>query len=179
MQCETNLDTWRAASTGGSGPVASWKAQGGEAALVSINHDSQDRFNLLVNEQIQHANLRIGVSIHADGGKIDQGGGPMWRVKDADNYYVCRYNPLESNYRVYVVHNGNRIQLATALVNAGTGWHRIEAEHVDDRITCWLNGKKLLEARDTTIRGAGVVGLCTKADAQTSFREVAIRRPGE
>ena len=34
-------------------------------------------------------------------GKMDQGGGPIWRCKDENNYYVCRINPLENNYRIY------------------------------------------------------------------------------
>jgi hypothetical protein len=45
----------------------------------------------------------VSVAVRADGGEVDQGGGPMWRVQDADNYYVCRFNPLESNFRVYFV----------------------------------------------------------------------------
>jgi len=30
-------------------------------------------------------------------GQEDQGGGPVWRYEDADNYHICRANPLESN----------------------------------------------------------------------------------
>lgn len=55
----------------------------------------------------------MSVKLKAVAGKIDQGGGVMWRYQDADNYYVCRYNPLEENFRVYRVVKGKRIQLAT------------------------------------------------------------------
>ena len=97
-------------------------------------------------------------------------GEQAWRVRDARNYYVCRVNPLESNYRVYVVKDGVRRQLATALCSVETGtWHRLEVEHVGDRITCWLDGRKLLEANDATLTEAGGLGLWTKADARTSF----------
>ena len=34
---------------------------------------------------------------------MDQGGGPVWRYQDANNYYIARMNPLEDNYRVYKV----------------------------------------------------------------------------
>ena len=34
-------------------------------------------------------------------GKLDQGGGLVWRYKDANNYYIARMNPLEDNFRVY------------------------------------------------------------------------------
>jgi hypothetical protein len=38
-----------------------------------------------------------------------------------------------------------------------------------DAITCSLDGKKYLDAKDDTFTKAGKVGLWTKADARTSF----------
>jgi hypothetical protein len=139
-------------------------------ALTRTNHDAEDRFNLFWKDTVSFRDGRISVSVRADEGRVDQGGGLVWRVRDARNYYVCRVNPLESNYRVYVVKDGVRRQLATALCAVETGsWHRLEVEHVGDRITCWTDGRKLLEATDATLTEAGGVGLWTKADALTSF----------
>ncbi len=42
-------------------------------------------------------------SLRAHTGKEDQGGGLIWRRRDANNYYIARYNPLERNFRVYYV----------------------------------------------------------------------------
>lgn len=179
-----DLAGWRAASTGGSGPDATWTAQVDAEAisptrvlsLTAPNHTAEDRFNLYWSAGMQFRDGRLGVAVRADGGSVDQGGGPIWRVQDADNYYVCRFNPLESNYRVYVVQGGVRRQLATALVTARQGqWHRIEVEHEGDQITCWLDGNKLLAVRDGTIAGVGGVGLWTKADARTSFDDLFVR----
>jgi hypothetical protein len=112
----------------------------------------------------------VSVAVRADGGEVDQGGGPMWRVQDANNYYLCRFNPLESNFRVYVVQDGVRRQLGTTLVITKPGaFHRVEVAFAGDRITCSLNGAVLLDVRDATIGKAGGVGLWTKADARTSF----------
>lgn len=178
-----DLAGWRAESTGGRGPDASWDARKDAAAvslpmsmkLVATNHSSEDRFNLFWSKSPQFRDGRLAVAMRADAGAIDQGGGPMWRVQDANNYYVCRVNPLESNFRVYVVKDGVRRQLATALCEAKTGaWHRLEVEHVGDRITCWANGVKLLEAQDGTIAAAGGVGLWTKADARSSFDDLVV-----
>jgi hypothetical protein len=44
-----------------------------------------------------------------------------------------------------------------------------------DRIACYLDGKKYLEARDATFARAGKVGLWTKADAQTHFDDLRVR----
>jgi hypothetical protein len=178
-----NIDGWRFVSTGGAGARATWAPRADATAisrpnvmsLVTPNHNSDDRFNLCWNPALAFRDGRIGVAMRADQGEVDQGGGPMWRVRDADNYYVCRYNPLESNYRVYVVHNGVRRQLATAIVEAdGTAWHRIEVEHSGGRIRCWFDGRLELEADDATIDTAGGVGLWTKADACTSFDDLVV-----
>ncbi len=174
---------WRMESTGGSGSHATWLPQNDPTAislpnamvLVTTNHSSEDRFNLCWNPGLTFRDGRIAVAMRADGGEVDQGGGPMWRVRDADNYYVCRYNPLESNYRVYVVHGGVRRQLATAIVEAdGKAWHRLEVEHTGGHIRCFFDGEQKLEADDGTIDSAGGVGLWTKADARTSFDDLSV-----
>lgn len=178
-----SIDGWRMESTGGSGPHATWTAHADATAisrpnvmaLTASNHSSEDRFNLCWNPRVAFRDGRLSVVVRADGGEVDQGGGPMWRVRDADNYYVCRYNPLESNFRVYVVHGGVRRQLATAIVEAdGTAWHRLEVEHSGAHIRCWFDGELKLEAEDATIDGAGGVGLWTKADARTSFDDLVV-----
>lgn len=174
---------WRFESTGGSGPHATWTAMADPTAvsapnvmaMTAPNHDAEDRFNLCWSDGLPFRDGRIAVVVRADAGVVDRGGGLMWRVQDADNYYVCRYNPLETNYRLYVVVGGVRRQLATALVEAdGTAWHRLVVEHVGTRITCSLDGKQLLEASDATISGPGGVGLWTKADARTSFDDLVV-----
>ena len=44
-------------------------------------------------------------------GKEDQAGGVIWRVKDNDNYYVCRANALEDNVVLYKTVEGQRSAL--------------------------------------------------------------------
>jgi Domain of Unknown Function (DUF1080) len=50
-------------------------------------------------------------------------------------------------------------------------WNTLRIEHRGQKIECYLNGKKLLDATDdeAALAGAGRVGLWTKADAQTNF----------
>ena len=180
---EAELVGWQAASTGGSGPTAVWE-QGSDKAPVSkpnvlaitaINHTSESRFNLFWTSSIQLEDGHLAVAVRGDDGVIDQGGGPMWRVLDENNYYVCRFNPLESNFRVYVVENGVRRQLGTALSTvAADTWYRVEVHHHGDHIVCMLDGQKLLDVHDDTIKQSGGVGLWTKADARTSFDDLLI-----
>jgi hypothetical protein len=74
--------------------------------------------------------------------------------------------------------DGKRRQLGSqdgTTARAGE-WHRIKIKHVADKIECWLDGKKLLDANDSTFPDAGMVGLWTKADAQTYFDDFSVRQ---
>lgn len=78
-------------------------------------------FNLALAERTSFRNVDLTVWIRADQGAVDQGGGSVWRCRDENHYYVCRINPLESNFRVYKVVNGTRTQLQSADVGTEAG----------------------------------------------------------
>ena len=128
-------------------------------------------YNLCVLDDSKYRDVEVAVAFKAVKGKVDQGGGIVWRYQDADNYYIARMNPLEDNYRFYKVVNGKRTQLATKeglKVPAGE-WHTLAIECVGNKIECELDGKDILELEDDTFTKPGKVGLWTKADAQTYF----------
>jgi hypothetical protein len=166
---------WTAAKTG-QGPGSVWKvvadatAPGGKA-LAQTSADGPKRlFNLCVAGAPKFRDLDISVAFKANAGKIDQGGGLVWRYKDANNYYLARINPLEDNFRLYKVVGGKRTQLATAALKTAAGaWHVLQVVHKGNRIQCYFGGKRYLDATDDTFPEAGKIGLWTKADAQTSF----------
>jgi len=173
---------WQSAKTGmGDGGI--WKVQKDDSApsktgyvLAQTAAGPRRLFNLCVKDKIALRDLEISVAFKAVRGDEDQGGGLVWRYQDADNYYIARMNPLESNYRLYRVVQGKRIQLATkedVKIPAGE-WHDLKVKHIGDRIECHLDGKKYLEARDAAFTRAGRVGLWTKADAQTWFDTVVV-----
>jgi len=134
-------------------------------------------FNLCVVDKGDFDDVEVSVAFKAVEGKKDQGGGIVWRYVDPDNYYVARFNPLEDNYRLYKVVAGKRIQLETkeTLTAPAGEWHTLKIRQAGDRIECWLDGKKHLEAKDDTFKKAGKVGLWTKADAQTYFDNFEVK----
>jgi hypothetical protein len=181
-----NLDKvptgWKADHSGKGGDGV-WKVVADETApskkgyvLAQCGESPGRVFNLCVAENISFKDVEVSVMFRANKGRIDQGGGIVWRYTDAHNYYIARCNPLEENYRVYKVVASKRIQLATRediKVPAGE-WHKLTIRMTGDQIECSLDGKKLLEARDQVFQKAGKVGLWTKADAQTSFDQLEI-----
>lgn len=166
---------WLAVSTGPAGPIASWESiadpeLGPGLALVRTNHASSATYNLCWNPAPAFRDGTLEVALRADAGEIDQGGGLAWRIQDARNYYVCRFNPLESNLRVYFVKDGERQQLASAEFEGASGtWYRLRIEQTGTHITCALDGHELLAVDDATHSAPGGIGLWTKADARTSF----------
>jgi hypothetical protein len=103
-------------------------------------------------------------------GGEDQAGGVVWRWKDGNNYYVARANALENNVSLYYTQNGRRITLkyVDAPVAKNT-WHTLRVEFNVRKISVTLNGKTYIELDDEHIKGAGAVGLWTKADSVTAF----------
>lgn len=172
---------WSAAKTGdGEGSV--WKvvenstAPKGPKVLAQTFESPGPLFNLCVADDTAFSDGQLVVSLQAVKGKIDQGGGLVWRYVDADNYYIARFNPLEGNYRLYKVVAGKRTQLATkeGLKSDSNLWHKMTVTVTKDQIECSLDGNKWLEAKDDTFTKPGKVGFWTKADAQTNFDDLQI-----
>jgi Domain of Unknown Function (DUF1080) len=175
---------WSATQTGkGKGGV--WKVledktapKGPKVLAQTASEQPKAFFNLCIADKSRFTDLDLTVSFKPVAGKTDQGGGPVWRYQDADNYYVARMNPLEDNFRVYKVVAGKRMQLGTVedIVAAVGKWHTIRVVHKGNHIQCYFNGKLHLDVKDDTFKEAGKIGLWTKADAQTYFDDLVIRK---
>ena len=134
-----------------------------------------DYYNLLILDKYTYLDFKLSVKIKAVSGDEDQGGGLVWRYIDNNNYYIARYNPLETNFRFYRVVKGNRKELKSVESNIKAGeWFTITVEMKGNKIICSLNGNKLIETTDETFNNAGKFGLWTKADAQSYFDELTI-----
>ena len=175
---------WKVETTNPRGPHATWKIMADPDApsgqnvltLTSPNHDFGGAYNLCWTDGIRFKDGTLEVNVRANTGEEDQGGGPIWRAKDKNNYYIARYNPLENNFRLYYVKNGARKMLASAShlkINAGE-WFTIRIVHNGPHIEGWLRGNKFLEVEDSTFTESGGVGLWTKADAATSFDDFSL-----
>ncbi|MGO9110825.1 MAG: family 16 glycoside hydrolase, partial [Thermoguttaceae bacterium] len=172
---------WSAAKTG-EGPGSVWKVledKNGKKVLAQISDQGPNRFfNLCVAENTSFTDIDLTAAFKAVAGKLDQGGGLVWRYKDADNYYIARMNPLEDNYRVYKVVAGKRAQLGSVDVKIPSGeWHTLRVVHKADHIQCYLDGKPYLDVKDDTFKDAGKIGFWTKADAQTYFANMQAKMP--
>jgi len=130
---------------------------------------------LLISDEGSFKDLELSVKFKAVAGEVDRAAGLVFRLKDANNYYIVRANALEDNYRLYHVIKGSRRQFAGANFKVTSGeWHELRVECVGNKIICYYDGAKKIEATDDTFKDAGKVGLWTKADSVTYFDDLKV-----
>jgi hypothetical protein len=141
---------------------------------VLVQRAVQNAFNVIVAPPGPYTDVDISVRFKPMAGREDASGGIVFRFAEG-RYYVMRANALENNFRLYSYDHG-RHELASASVQppALGQWHTIRVVAVGDHIQGWLNGKLLLDYRDTRFR-SGRAGVWTKADSITAFDDLTIQ----
>jgi len=156
--------------------VGQWKVadDDGNKVLFQQAKNPDATFNVVLVEGVAAKDLDLSVRLKAVAGDDDRGGGLVWRAINKDNYFICRYNPLEDNFRVYTVVKGMRTMLKNANIKHTDGWHTVRVTMRGKQIECFFDGKKYLEAADSTFPKAGRIGLWSKADAQSYFDDLTV-----
>jgi hypothetical protein len=158
----------------GEGAQGVWVVK--EKALAQTSTDNTDyRFPVAIYEGGAWRDLALSVRFKPVSGEVDQAGGLIFRVKDANNYYLVRANALEDNLRIYKVVDGRRKQFDGKNLKVAPGeWHALKVEAAGSAFTVTYDGEKVIEAKDSTFEGPGKVGLWTKADSVTLFDDLTI-----
>ena len=173
---------WKAIQIGAKAKPAKWEVVGKAGApscpnVVALTKtgNSGDTWNLLTAEGTKLADLSLRAKVRVISGKNDQGSGLVWRAADSGNCYMARWTPLSRNFRVYCIKNGKAKRLASVNVRADRkAWHTIQVDHRGNRVVASLDGRKLIEVKDTTLAEAGMYGVYTKADAAAEFDDVQV-----
>lgn len=157
---------------------------GPNKVLYQTARSRGSQFNKAVAEKTAFLDGELSIRLKAIAGREDQGGGLMWRYRDADNYYIVRANPLEKNVVLYKVQDGKRTDLPLLGKGRTYGmdapmatnrWHTLSVTVQGDLFTVFLDGKQLYRVKDGTFSKGGKVGLWTKADAQTQFDDLIVK----
>jgi hypothetical protein len=170
-------DATGAAPRGFSPAVGEWTvvAADGGKVLAQSARNANSVFNVVLVDSTNAKDVDISVKIKALAGEYDQGGGLIWRAKDAKNYYVARYNHKEDNFRVYKVVDGVRSQaFQNADIKHHDGWTVVRVTMKGDHIECYLDGTKYLDVHDSTFPDAGKIGIWSKSDARSHFDDLTL-----
>ena len=129
----------------------------------------QVHFPIAVLSDEKYRDLNVSVSFKTVSGTIDQSGGIIFRFNDANNYYLFRASAVDNNVVLYKYVGGRSSVIASVPMTVSAGsWHTLTAVAVGESIEGYLDGKRVIEARDATFL-IGSVGLRTKADSVTYF----------
>jgi hypothetical protein len=132
-------------------------------------------FNVALVDDTHVKDVDVSVRLKALAGELDQGGGLVWRAKDAKNYYVARFNHNEDNFRVYKVVDGVRSQpFQNADIKHHDGWTVVRVTMRGNHIECYIDGKKYLDVNDSTFPDAGKIGVWSKSDARSHFDDLTL-----
>lgn len=162
---------WTATKTGTGNPK--WTVEKDETAPSKPNvlkQSGRATYPLCYKDDTSLKDGFVEVKFKPIAGNEDQAGGVVWRLKDANNYYVARANALENNVTIYHTVNGRRTEKKrTSVKVASNVWHTFRVDFAGTHFVVTCDGKPVLEWDDDTFKEAGKVGVWTKADSVTSF----------
>jgi hypothetical protein len=175
----------------GSGRPGTWTLLADATApsrpnvLAQLDEDpTSHRFPFCVLDGTTGSDVDLSVRFKPVKGAKDQAAGMLFRYRDENNYYVVRANALEGNVVLYKVENGTRSDLKPRgagqqaygkKANVASGaWGLLRVVALGNVFTVHLGSERLFEVEDATFRGAGKVGIWTKADSVTYFDDLSV-----
>lgn len=174
----------------GNGAAGTWEVKADSTApsqqnvLAQTSTDKTSyRFPLAIADEGSFRDLDLSVRFKPISGDVDRAAGLVWRLKDANNYYIVRANALENNVVLYKVENGKRTDLPLKVEGRTYGkkasvpsaqWSELRVVATGNLFEVFVNGQKLYEVEDNTFTEAGKIGLWTKSDSVTYFDNLRV-----
>jgi hypothetical protein len=120
-------------------------------------------------------NGEISMRFKGISGRIDQGAGILFNLKQDGDYLALRANPLENNLVLWQFVKGKRssVKWIRNTVTPTRQWHDLKVRIAGKKVEGYLNGKLQLEH---TLPDAvsGKVGLWSKADSYVYFDDYTV-----
>src|SRR6266513_762673 len=128
---------WTAAQTGSG--TAKWMIEKDESAPSKPNvlkESGQATFPVCFKNNTNIKDGFVEMKFKPVAGKEDQAGGVIWRVQDANNYYIARANALEDNVTIYHTINGKRVAFKSIKTKVKSGvWHTLRFDFQVNKFT--------------------------------------------
>src|SRR5438445_5483278 len=162
---------WTATKTGSG--QAKWTIERDDTAPSKPNvlkQSGEATYPVCIKDDTNLKDGFVEVKFKPISGKEDQAGGVIWRVQDANNYYISRANALEDNVTIYHTINGKRVAFKSINTKVTSGvWHTLRVDFAGNKFTVTFDGNKVIDATDESFANARKVGVWTKADSVTEF----------
>jgi hypothetical protein len=117
-------------------------------------------------------NGEISVRFEGISGRIDQGAGILFNLKQNGDYLTVRANPLENNLVLWKFEKGKRssVKWIRNTPTPSREWHDLKVRIAGTRVEGYLNGKLYLE-HSLSEPVSGRIGLWSKADSYVYFTD--------
>jgi pyruvate,water dikinase len=139
------------------------------------NIEAYQYFPLLIARESRLAEGTARVRVKLLGGDIDRAGGLAFALRDWANYFVLRIDALDNRVSLLEFRNGKPVVRRQAAADVQTeAWHSLQVDLRDGRITGSLDGTEVCTWQ-TERTLDGYLGLWTKADSVTLFRDLTIQ----
>ena len=113
---------WTATQTGSG--TAKWAVEKDDSAPSKPNvlkQSGQATFPVCFKNDTNIKDGFVEVRFKPISGKEDQAGGVIWRLQDANDYYIARANALENNVTIYHTIKGKRTEKKRAKMQVASG----------------------------------------------------------
>ena len=128
----------------------------------------------------------LSVKFKIEAGRPAHAAGIVWRYQDPDNYYLLHFSADQKSIALFRIHNGKTepVRMArsdggrTAIshdVRAGQ-WYVAKVIFRGPHIRVLFGNRRLFDAEDSSIGGAGKTGVWTKGRTMASFDDFRIDR---
>lgn len=148
----------------------------GQRKYIEIldNIEAYHYFPLAIAKESNMAKGSTQVMVKPVSGIIDQAGGLAFAIRDWANYFVFRINALENNAVLFEFHNNKRLQRSEIQTPIQSGsWYSLRIVTFNNTLRAYLDDLQVLEYVADRDLG-GYVGLWTKADSVTLFKDLEI-----
>lgn len=116
-----------------------------------LKQDGPATYGVCIKDDSNLKDGYVEVKFKPVSGTSDQVGGVMWRVNDADNYYVARAQSLGGNVSIYHTVEGRRVAFKSVSAKVALGkWHTLRVDFQGNRFIVTLDGTKVIDATDGT-----------------------------
>lgn len=123
------------------------------------------------------SNGEISVRFEGISGRIDQGAGVLFNLKENGDYLTVRANPLENNLVLWKFEKGKRssVKWIRNTPTPSREWHDLKVRVAGTKVEGYLDGKRYLE-HTLPAPVSGRIGLWSKADSHVYFDDYTVMR---
>ena len=150
--------------------------------LAQIAQDPTDEhFPLLLYEEETFGDFTLTTHFKLVSGVVEQMAGIAFRAQDEKNYFYIRASGLGNTFYFFKIAEGVRgAPIGRKIEITKNAWHELTLECKGDQIRVWLDGNEAIPALSDKTFVVGKIGLWTKSDAVSQFRDLKITyRPKE